>query len=59
LAAGNPYLALASVPEALDANGKPALTMARQKKRERLREQDQKEFKALKKELQGKEKALA
>jgi len=59
LAAGSPYLALASVPEALDANAKPVLTMAEQKELERLRAQDQREIKALKKELQRKEKALA
>jgi len=44
---------------AQDANAKPALTMARQKELERLRAQDQKQIKALKKDLQGKEKALA
>ena len=59
MAAGSPYLALASVPEALDANAKPVLTMAEQKELERLRAQDQREIKALKKELQRKEKALA
>jgi Skp family chaperone for outer membrane proteins len=59
LAAGNPYLALASVPEALDANANAVLTMAEQKELEKLRAQDQREIKALKKELQRKEKALA
>ena len=44
---------------AQDAKAKPALTMARQKELERLRAQDQKKIKAIKKDLQGKEKALA
>ena len=44
---------------AQDANAKPVLTMAEQKELERLRAQDQLEIKALKKELQRKEKALA
>ena len=49
----------ASVPEALDANEKPVLTLKEQKELEKLRAQDQKEIKALKKELQRKEKAMA
>ena len=53
------YLALASVPEALDASANAVLTMAEQKELEKLRAQDQREIKALKKELQRKEKALA
>ena len=44
---------------ATDANAKPLLTMAEQKGLERLRAHDQREIKALKKELQRKEKALA
>ena len=38
MAAGSPYLALASLPEALDANAKSVLTMAEPKELERLRE---------------------
>jgi hypothetical protein len=44
---------------AQDAHAKPVLTMAEQKELERLHAQDQREIKALKKELQHKEKALA
>jgi transposase-like protein len=44
---------------ATDANAAPLLTMAEQKELERFRAQDQREIKALKKELQRKEKALA
>jgi len=47
MAAGRPYLALASVPEALDANEKPVLTLKEQKELEKLRAQDQLEIKAL------------
>ena len=48
LAAGGPYLGhRPSVPEALDANAKPVLTMAEQKELEKLRAQDQREIKAL------------
>ena len=54
-----PTWPLASVPEALDANSKPALTMAEQKELEKLRAQDQREIKTLRKELQRKEKAMA
>ena len=50
---------MASVPEALNANAKPVRTMAEQKDFEKLHAQDQREIKALKKELQRKEKALA
>jgi len=42
-----------------DANAQPVLTMAEQKELERLRAHDQREIKALKKELQRKEKAMA
>jgi transposase len=35
------------VPEALNANAKPVLTMAEQKELEKLRAQDQREIKAL------------
>ncbi len=35
------------MPEALDANAKPVLTMAEQKELEKLRAQDQREIKAL------------
>jgi len=51
------YLALAKVPEALDANA--VLIMGEQKEIEKLRAQAQREIKALKKELQRKEKAMA
>jgi transposase len=44
---------------AQDANAKPVLTMAEQKELEKLRAQDRRKIKALKKELQRKEKALA
>jgi transposase len=44
---------------AQDANAKPVLTMAEQKELERLRAKDQREIKALKKELQRKEKTMA
>jgi transposase len=44
---------------AQDANAQPVLTMAEQKELERLRALDQREIKALKKELQRKEKAMA
>ncbi|QEY31233.1 hypothetical protein EVJ50_02180 [Synechococcus sp. RSCCF101] len=44
---------------ATDANAAPVLTRAEQKDLERLRARDQREIKALKKELQRKEKALA
>jgi septin family protein len=42
-----------------NANAKPVRTMAEQKELEKLHAQDQREIKALKKELQRKEKALA
>ena len=44
---------------AQNANAKPVRTMAEQKDLENLHAQDQREIKALKKELQRKEKALA
>ncbi|MGB7565981.1 MAG: hypothetical protein WBM08_14675 [Prochlorococcaceae cyanobacterium] len=44
---------------AQDANKKPVLTLKEQKELERLRAQDQREIKALKKELQCKEKVMA
>ena len=44
---------------AQDANPNAVLTMAKQKELEKLRVQDHREIKALKKELQRKEKALA
>jgi len=44
---------------AQDANANAVLTMAEQKELEKLRAQDQREIKALKKELHRKEKALA
>ena len=48
LAAGGPYLGhRPSVPEVLDANAKPVLTMAEQKELAKLRAQDQREIKAL------------
>ena len=57
LAPNSAYLALASVPEALDANA--VLTMAEQRDLEKRHQQDQKEIKALKQDLRRKEKALA
>ena len=44
---------------AQDTSDKPVLTLKEQKKLEKLRAQDQKEIKALKNELQRKEKAMA
>ena len=44
---------------AQDANAKPVLTMAEQKELEKLRAQDQREIKALRKELQRMEKPMA
>ncbi len=44
---------------AQDANDKPVLTLKGQQEPERLRGQDQREIKALKKKLQRKEKAMA
>jgi hypothetical protein len=44
---------------AQDANEKPVLTLKAQKVLEKLRAQDQREIKALKKDLQHKEKAMA
>ena len=44
---------------AQDANTKPVLTMAEQKELEKLRAEDQREIKALKKELHRKEKPMA
>ena len=57
LAPNSDYLALASVPETLDPN--TVLTSAEQKELEKLRAQDQREIKALKKELHRNEKAMA
>jgi transposase len=42
-----------------DAHEQPMLTMAEQKELEKLRAQEQREIKALKKELQPKERAMA
>ena len=44
---------------AQDGNEKPVLTLKEQKELEKLRAQDPREIKALKKELQRKEKAMA
>lgn len=44
---------------ATDANAAPVLTMAEQKELERFRAQDQREIKALRKELQRRDMALA
>ena len=52
-------MALASVPEALDAYANAMLTMAEQRDLEKRHQQDQKEIKALKQDLRRKEKALA
>ena len=59
MAPNSAYLALASVPEALDANANAVLTMAEQRDLMKLHQQDQKEIKALKQDLRRKEKALA
>ena len=59
MAPNSAYLALASVPEALDANANAVLTMAEQRDLEKRHQQDQKEIKALKQDLRRKEKALA
>ncbi len=59
LAPGRPYLALASVPEALDANAQPLLTMSDQKDLQKRHQEDQREIKRLQQELRRKDKALA
>ncbi len=43
---------------AQDANDKPVLTLKEQRELEKLRAQDQREIKALKKEMQSKEMAM-
>ena len=48
-----------SVPEALDANAQPLLTMGDLKDLQKRHKEDQKEIKRLKQELRCKEKALA
>ena len=58
MAPNGAYLALARVPEALDANANAVLTMAEQRDLEKRHQQDQKEIKALKQDLRRKEKAL-
>ena len=47
------------MPEALDANEKPVLTLKEQKDLDRRHQQDQREIKQLKQELRRMEKALA
>ena len=59
MAPNSAYLALASVPEALDANANAVLTMAEQRDLEKRHQQDQKEIKALKQDQRLGEKALA
>jgi len=60
LASGCPYLGhRPSVPEALDANAQPLLTMSDQKDLQKRHQEDQKEIKRLQQELRRKEKALA
>jgi hypothetical protein len=60
LASGCPYLGLRpSVPEALDANAQPLLTMSDQKDLQKRHQEDQREIKRLQQELRRKERALA
>jgi hypothetical protein len=47
------------VPEALDANAQPLLTMSDQKDLQKRYQEDQREIKRLQQELRRKEKALA
>ena len=60
MASGCPYLGLRpSVPEALDANAQPLLTMSDQKDLQKRHQEDQREIKRLQQELRRKERALA
>ena len=59
LASNSAYLALASVPEALDANANAVLTMAEQRDLEKRHQQDQREIRRLQQELRRKDRALA
>ena len=60
MASGFPYLGQRpSVPEALDANAQPLLTMSDQKDLQMRHQEDQREIKHLQQELRRKEKALA
>ena len=47
------------MPEALDANAQPLLTMSEQKDLQKRHQEDQREIKRLQQELRRKEKALA
>ena len=47
------------MPEALDANAQPLLTMSDQKDLQKRHQEDQREIKRLQQELRRKEKALA
>jgi hypothetical protein len=59
LASGGRYLALANVPEALDANAQPPLTMDDQKNLQKRHQEDQRQIKMLQQELRRKDRALA
>ena len=60
MASGCPYLGQRpSVPEALDANAQPLLTMSDQKDLQMRHQEDQREIKRMQQELLRKEKALA
>jgi hypothetical protein len=50
---------LASVPEALDANAQPLLTMDDQKNLQKRHQEDQRQIKMLQQELRRKDRALA
>ncbi len=56
---GGRCLALASVPEALDANAQPLLTMDDQKNLQKRHQEDQRQIKMLQQELRRKDRALA
>ncbi len=47
------------MPEALDANAQPLLTMSEQKDLQKRHQEDQREIKRLQQDLRRKEKALA
>jgi hypothetical protein len=50
---------LASVPEAVDANAQPLLSMDDQKNLQKRHQEDQRQIKMLQQELRRKDKALA
>jgi len=60
LTPGSSYLGQRpSLPEALDANAEPLLTMSDQKDLQKRHQEDHREIKRLQQELRRKEKALA